>query len=202
MKYDLTGQRFGKLTVTAPADIKNGKHYWLCICDCGKQTQVPTYRLTSGKTKSCGCLVKKHGKTRKERLYNIWVGMRQRCRDTHAKDYPRYGGRGISVCRQWDDYLSFRNWAYQNDYNDHLSIDRIDSDGHYCPENCRWVDTKAQNNNLRSNVRYEYNGQNMTLAEWAAALNIRYSLLVQRRRRGWSFERMISEGVQKKNVRT
>ena len=201
MKYELTGQTFGKLTVIAPAAMKGGKYYWLCTCACGNQTQVPTYRLTSGKTRSCGCLVRKHGKARKERLYNIWVGMRQRCRDVHAKDYPLYGGRGISVCQAWDtDYLSFRQWAYQNGYNDHLSIDRIDGNGNYCPENCRFVDTKTQNNNLRSNVRYKYNGQSKTLAEWSSILGIPYGLLLSRRKRGWSFERMIHEGAHRKNV--
>ena len=132
--------------------------------------KVTTRELNSGNTKSCGCIRSeqlarrnkvsaKHGYADKERLYSIWHGMRQRCNDSNHKDYPRYGGRGITICPEWNDYSAFRFWAINNGYTDELTIDRKEVNGNYCPENCRWADAKTQANNRRTeNVRRNADG--------------------------------------------
>lgn len=167
---DLTQQQFGRLTAIRRVGSKQGGALWLCRCSCGNFTEVTARSLRSGNTRSCGCIHKeqlvrrnrasaKHGYSDKERLYNIWHAMRQRCYDPNRKDYPNYGGRGISVCFEWGDYEAFRSWAMANGYADHLSIDRIDVNGNYCPENCRWVDAKTQARNRRTdNVRRNPDG--------------------------------------------
>lgn len=191
---DLTNQRFGKLVVISRVEnTSNGKAKWLCRCDCGNNTIACGVNLKNGHTKSCGCYSRKHGYARKERLYNIWVGMRQRCRDKNADNWKHYGGRGISVCKEWDEYPTFRLWALSNGYDETKSIDRIDVDGNYCPENCRWADSTQQNNNARSNRLFTHNGETLTMAQWARKVNMPYKLLKQRIRQGMEFERALTQ---------
>lgn len=161
---DLTSKKYDRLTV-----IKRIKHnyqkeaMWLCRCDCGKMIETRGSSLRAGLTKSCGCLQlewaqkhipnKTHGLTN-ERLYRVWMGMRQRCYLKTNNRYKHYGGRGIRVCDEWQDYLNFRKWALTHGYDSKAkrgkcTIDRIDVDGNYEPSNCRWVDAKTQANNTR-----------------------------------------------------
>jgi hypothetical protein len=122
-----------------------------------------------------------------KRLYHIWFDMRRRCHQPQNKRYSRYGGRGIRVCEEWDkDFQPFYDWAMANGYSDALTIDRIDRDGDYCPENCRWADIITQANNRSNNHYIEYQGQTKTLMEWSKILNMSYTTLRKRLRDGWS----------------
>lgn len=192
--HDLTGQRFGRLSVIGRAEDKatgsKPKVMWRCRCDCGKETIVWSSSLIQGTTVSCGCRKTKHGYANKERLYQTWKNMRRRCYDQSNKRYAQYGGRGITICPEWDDYAVFRFWAMSNGYRDDLSIDRIDVDGNYCPENCRWATTTEQMNNMTRNRILSFGGKSMTMSEWAKDLGISYGTMNHRVQRGWSMERI------------
>ena len=178
---DLTGQRFGRLTVVTRAkNTKNGQCRWLCKCDCGKEKIVRTTHLTSGKIKSCGCLLidilkeKKsiHGMTN-TKLFYIWGGIKARCYNKNNKQYKYYGARGIIVCDEWkNDFVSFYNWAMANGYKEHLSIDRIDFNGNYEPTNCRWTTNKEQQRNKSNNRFITYKNETKILTDWCNELNI------------------------------
>lgn len=159
---DLTGQKFGNLIVTGLAsDKKSNRVSWNCICNCGNNTVVTSTNLVNGRVISCGCERSKnlsqrctvHGKSH-TRLYRVWLGMRERCYNPHHISYQYYGARGIIVCQEWDDYLTFENWALSHGYDTSASrgectLDRIDVDGNYEPANCRWVPMREQNINRR-----------------------------------------------------
>lgn len=155
---DLTGQRFGRLTVIERVGTsKNGNALWDCKCDCGNTAVVRGASLKNGITRSCGCLIAESTKNRntthclsKTRLYRIWANMKDRCLNSNTREYPYYGGRGITVCDEWkNDFQAFYNWAMANSYQDHLSIDRIDNDKGYTPDNCRWATHSEQMYNRR-----------------------------------------------------
>lgn len=114
---------------------------------------------------------------RKRRLYGIWSRMRQRCRDPHCKEYINYGGRGIKVCKEWEDYDVFHSWAMGHGYDDALTIERIDVNGDYCPQNCKWITRDAQARNKRNSRKITYKGETKVLAEWARTIGIEHSLL-------------------------
>lgn len=171
------GYKVGRLTVRElVVDGNANQRRWLCDCECGGNKITSEDNLKRGHCHSCGCLYKsiggkaKHGTERgesKTRLYKIWSRMIWRCEKPQAKGFSGYGGRGISVCEEWHSFDVFRNWALASGYQDTLSIDRIDNNGNYCPENCRWVTPKEQANNRRSNHKVEYNGQTKNISEWA-----------------------------------
>lgn len=140
----------------------------------------------------------KHG-LRKTRLFSIWINIRTRCNNPNSNRYGRYGGRGIKVCEEWNtDFLTFRDWALSNGYRDDLTIDRIDNDGNYCPENCRWVTLKEQARNTKRNVTVELSGEEKTLIEWCELYGINYKTVRDRLLRGWDIKRALFEPVQTK----
>ena len=189
------GQKFNRLTVIAFEKVKR-KNYsgtrWIVRCDCGTLKSVEPKRVISGHTMSCGCLKAentiefnkrtkvKHG-GRQDRLYTIWHNMKQRCYGITYKDYPQWGGRGICVCDEWkDDYAAFREWALSNGYAQGLSLDRIDVDGNYSPQNCRWADWSTQAKNRTNSHNYVINGEKKNLVDLADEYGIKYGTLYQR----------------------
>ena len=189
---DLTGQRFGRLTVIKRVESNKSGTRWLCKCDCGNETVALAPNLKRGNTSSCGCLKKekmsklniKHGKTH-TRLFYTWQNMMRRCRDPKNKEYGNYGGRGIAVCDEWKDFETFYAWATANGYTDELTIDRINNDKDYCPENCRFISIQEQQRNRRDNVRYQYGSENLTLPEYAREYGLNLHTLQTRISRGW-----------------
>ena len=178
---DLTGQRFGKLTVRQFLRIgKDRSAIWLCDCDCGNTTEVSTKKLTSKNTKSCGCLREELHKTHglsDTKLFNVWSGMKQRCYNATTSNYKDYGGRGIKMCDEWlNDFKVFYDWAMENGYEDGLSLDRIDVDGNYEPNNCRWTNDYIQVHNRRLDKLYTYNGKTMSVRDWCKEIGFYWSL--------------------------
>lgn len=164
---NITGERYGRLTAIRQEGSSGGQRMWICICDCGKETKVRQSDLRRGKTKSCGCFKNeliaaaklKHGgnrRTKVERLYGVWSGIKTRVDNANRECYKNYGGRGIKLCEEWRDYSKFKEWAMNNGYQPDAkrgkcTIDRIDVDGDYNPQNCRFVDRATQNRNRRKN---------------------------------------------------
>lgn len=198
---DLTGMRFGRLTVIERAEngVCCGKPTvrWLCKCDCGNMITTEGHSLKRGRTKSCGCLnrevQKREAKTRaikhggsRTRIYHIYNHMKARCLNENNPKYKNYGGRGIKICDEWlEDFSSFQNWSLSNGYDDSLSIDRIDVDGDYCPENCRWADSYMQANNKTTTVRITVDGETHSVSEWMRITGARRDTIMRRMRNGY-----------------
>ena len=193
-KQPLEGMRFGKLTVLSEYPERKGKAImWVCKCDCGNTKVIYGNNLRRGLSTTCGCSTRKHG-MRDTRLWSIWDGMTKRCYNPNHPHYHRYGGRGITICDEWlQDHGSFFSWALANGYQDSLTIDRIDVNGNYCPENCRWVDFTTQHNNRGNNCRVEINGVSRTISEWSNITGIGYQTLYRRYRRGEIGDGLIRE---------
>lgn len=212
-RIDLTGQKFGRLIVLNECITdKNGRCVWKCRCDCGHTTTVSSGNLRSGHTQSCGCLWKETvpGANKfdcmydsNSRLYKIWTHMKERCTNPCDKDYKHYGKRGISICKEWQgSFADFVSWAIANGYEDNLTIDRINVDDGYYPENCRWVSMKVQENNKTDNRTLNLDGKIKTLSQWSDITGISTSTLSARLNKlGWTIERTLTTPVRNINRR-
>lgn len=195
---DLKGQKYNRLLVIGDTIRKDGSYYCLCKCDCGSETLVRRSALVSGGTKSCGCLRGKYHANSKyskhSRLYQVWYGMKRRCENPKSTSYHRYGGRGIRVCKEWSDsYEAFVDWAMETGYNPNskhkeCTLDRIDNDGNYEPSNCRWANMVVQSNNRRNSVTITYQGETLTVAQWAKRVGLSHGALLNRINQGWDIE--------------
>lgn len=205
---DLTGQKFGRLTVIKRiGSNKQREAIWLCKCECGNEKVVVGSSLRKGQTQSCGCLMKerikkantKHG-CKGTKLYECWHHMKERCYLKNFHGYFNYGGRGITMCDEWkNDFITFRDWAISNGYKDGLTIERIDVNGNYCPENCRWITMKEQQRNKRNTFYVTYKGVTKPLVEWSEVLNISYYTLRERLvGMDWSIEKTLTTPVKEK----
>lgn len=177
-KLDVLNQKYNRLTIIKyTRNNKYNRRIFLCKCDCGNETEVLLNSVRNGNTKSCGCLNKekrllpsnkKHGfrKNNNEtyRIYRTWASMISRCKNTLNKNY---GGRGISVCKEWNDFVEFKDWAFKNGYDDTLKIERINNNGNYEPNNCKWANDEEQGNNKRNNCFIECDGIRLTIAQWS-----------------------------------
>lgn len=192
---NLTGLRFGKLTVTGRSETnsKSGNARWACQCECGGNATVIGSHLRSGKTSSCGCLrtseiAQGHSH---ERIYRTWNGMHKRCYNPKHDKYKWYGAKGISVCLEWHDFITFREWALSNGYTDELTIDRKNPFQNYSPDNCQFVDMKFQANNKTNNKIVAYKNVEYTAAQFAEKLNVPYYTVRNQLRAGWSIEKIV-----------
>lgn len=194
VKNDLTGQRFGRLTVLGVDDKNSKKTYYSCLCDCGNVKTVRSDSLTCGAIRSCGCLKKEQDRKNLEaahthkqsgtRLYMTWQGIKGRCYNPHDTRYSRYGGRGIKVCDEWKhSFQNFYEWAYASGYSDELTIDRIDNDKDYCPGNCRWATQQQQARNRSTNIDITIGHSTRSLIEWCEIFDLEYSTVYARYKR-------------------
>lgn len=199
---NLIGLRYGKLIVKEKLDTDHhGEKRWLCVCDCGNEYVTTSNRLTSGQTTCCrDCMVKKigdanrtHGRTPKK-LFYAYVNMKTRCYNKNYFLYHRYGGRGISVCDEWkNSFENFREWALKNGWNESLSLDRIDNDGNYQPDNCKWSTVVEQSNNRRTNRMITYKGVTDTMANWSRNTGLPYYIIQRRLDLNWDVEKIFTE---------
>lgn len=213
-RISLVGKTFGRLKVLKLAERKKRKnrkvydYYYLCKCICGKETIVRKENLQSGATKSCGCYQKevsakklnninlKHGFSRhdgtKEKLYNVWMAMKDRCYNKNNKMYKYYGERNIKVCDEWkNDYVNFRSWAIKNNYKQGLDLDRIDNNGNYEPDNCRFISHKENLKNRSNAIKIDINGNLFSIEELAEKYNIKKTTIQTRYGRGKRGEQLI-----------
>lgn len=204
-KIDLTGKRFGRLVVIKYA----GKLKWLCKCDCGTIKEVNGESLRRKQTQSCGCLCKEHhpkksGGDSNTKLYRRWRSMRNRCNDKNSTSYKDYGGRGIFVCKEWNEsYLEFKKWSLSHGYKEDLTIERIDNDGPYSPENCRFATRKEQAHNRRDTRLITIGKVTKPAKEWVKDCPVGYDALLGRLNSGWSeSEAIFAENASARDKKT
>ena len=188
-KFYALGTRFGMLTVVENLPSRNGKAMARCQCDCGKIWKGRIDAIKGREAASCGCRKSlpprndKHGMSH-SKLYGVWSQMRNRCNNPNDSSYTRYGGRGISVCPEWDEAATFISWALKSGYTEGLQIDRIDNDKGYSSDNCRFVTRKENCRNRRTNRHVTIGSQTKTITEWAEIAGISSGALRHRIKRG------------------
>lgn len=193
----IIGSKYGRWTILKEVPKINGERYILCRCSCGREKVVNLKNVIYGKSLSCGCLnseivSEKNRKNKKHglygsRIYRIWRQMKARCYNSESNVYKYYGGRGISVCDEWlNSVQSFYQWAINNGYKDNLTIDRIDSNKDYFPENCRWATIEEQQRNKRNNIKIIYDGKERTISEISKITGDSYNKIFKRIKRGKS----------------
>lgn len=196
------GDTYGYWRVVSPntSRTKGGSVASLCVCDCGTQSEVRNRHLVTGKSKSCGCKsitlraksLETHGLS-KTKLYHRWESMKLRCSSHATERWPRYGGRGIRVCDEWQAFSPFAEWAFANGYSPELSLDRIDNDGHYEPNNCRWVGRSEQQRNRHNNRLIQAFGESKIAKDWAEDPRCQVALITLTTRiyRGWDDQKAV-----------
>lgn len=207
MRYDLTGQRFGKLYVKRFAGVHttpNGSRrtMWECVCDCGNTAIISTSSIRHQKTISCGCVrverVTSHGLSH-TRLYQTWADMKSRCYNPNNNGYHRYGGRGIKVCDEWQTFPPFAEWALNNGYDPSLTIERINNDGNYEPSNCCWATQSQQASNKSTTHQVTIGGETHCLTHWARIAGLTKAAVLYRYRAGKRGEDLLAP-LQKRTV--
>lgn len=212
-KRNIIGKKFGSLTVLERIKL-NGRYFYCCKCECGKIINVRCDSLLDGNVRSCGCkqhelLKKANGKHNlsRTRIQKIYAGMINRCYLPSCPSYKNYGAKGITVCDEWrgeNGLVNFCNWAIKNGYEEDIlpngrnrvTIDRINNNGNYEPQNCRWVDMKTQLNNYSKNVCVEYNGETYTLTQLSEKYNIEFSTLSRRYKKYKDIKKAIETPIQ------
>lgn len=203
-RIDLTGEKYGRLTVESLNRSENGIVYWNCLCDCGKTTVVRGSNLKTGAVKSCGCLVHQASKCRthnesKTKLYRHWISMIYRCHNPKNSAYKWYGARGISVCDDWKTYEGFKAWVEATRPREDYTVERIDVNGNYSPDNCTWIPMSEQAKNRTSSIQIEHDGRVQNLTDWCKELNLEYKRVHNRMfKLGWDFEKAITTPVDTK----
>ena len=198
---DLTGKIFTKITILSHSHTtKYGAVYWNCKCACGNEKIIRGTNLKSGVTKSCGCYQKQavttHGMTH-TKTFKTWETMKQRCLNANAPDYPRYGGRGVDVCKRWQN--SFKNFL--NDMGErppNKTLDRINVDSDYKPSNCRWATRSQQQRNKTTTPRFKHKGENLTVSEWAKRSGLTVKIIMWRVNAGWNFSKILNTPIRSK----
>lgn len=209
------GKKFGKLTVLRTVRIDRGKYgklMWETRCECGNIHIVSPTDVVKGKCQSCGCFHDtrcteratkfKHLVKDNKRLYSIYNGIKKRCFNKNEPRYKDYGGRGITMCREWrTDFDAFADWAFANGYTEELTIERIDVNGNYCPENCKWITRAAQRENRRDTVWVVYKGERIQLYKLCERLGLCYDTMNDRIvKRKWDIERAIETPTERKKI--
>lgn len=199
-RKDLTGKRYGRLVVVSRIGGIGEKSKYECKCDCGDTAVVYACNLVTGATRSCGCARKENTSKLKwshgqcgSRLYRCWRNMISRCENSRNKEYDNYGGRGISVCTAWHDFKLFFQWAISNGYSDELTIERINVNCGYSPENCTWADTYTQARNRTNNRMITYQGKTMIVTDWAKETGIGEATIRHRLDAGWTVEETLTK---------
>lgn len=198
---DYAGQRFGRLIALELVERReSGSPIWRFVCDCGKTKEAVVKNVAGGHVQSCGCLAREklvarnttHGFSHKHQsTYRSWKDMRGRCYNENDSDFSDYGGRGITVCERWSEFAEFI--ADMGPRPKGKTLDRIDVNGNYEPENCRWADAKTQANNKRSNHLIEYHGETRTLMQWCDKFAIDPAKVRYRIKAGWAIDRIFQQ---------